>query len=208
MRVLVACECSGVVRSAFREIGHDAWSCDILPADDASEFHIQDDVLKHLHKDWDLLIAHPPCAYLTLAGNKWMKPEYKSRFPNREEQRRKAIEFFLSFTKTTIPRFAIENPTGIMSRFYRKPTQIIQPYEYGHPIRKTTCLWLNGLLPLRPTNIIEPEIDYFPSGNSQSKWHTITGHIKCPIQRSKARSITHYGIAKAMAEQWGKEPTK
>ncbi len=204
MRVLVACEFSGVVRRAFRALGHDAWSCDLLPAEDGSPFHIHGDAIEAAYSQaWDLMIAHPPCTYLTLAGNKWMKPEFESRFPTRKEDRRRGVEFFIKLATAPIPRTCIENPVSIMSTQYRKPDQIIQPYHFGLPIRKTTCLWLNGLLPLQHTEIVEPALDHFPSGNTQSKWHTETGHIKCRHERSKARSKTFPEIAQAMALQWG-----
>jgi hypothetical protein len=204
MRVLVACEFSGVVRRAFRALGHDAYSCDLLPAEDESMFHIQGDAVRTAYMlPWDLMIAHPPCTYLTLAGNKWMKPEFAERFPTRPYDRQLAIDFFLALARVPIARTCIENPVSIMSTQYRKPDQIIPPYHFGLPIRKTTCLWLNGLLPLRYTEIVEPALDRFPSGNTQSKWHTETGHIKCRHERSKVRSKTFPEIAQAMALQWG-----
>lgn len=203
MKVLVACEYSGTVRDAFRKLGHDAWSCDIIPTDADPAYHIQGDVLEILDQGWDMMIAHPPCTYLTAAGNKWFKPEYKDRFPRRMEQMKEAAEFFIKLVNTQIDKIAIENPIGRMSSIYRKPDQIIQPYQFGHPVRKSTCLWLKNLPALIPTNIVDYEIDVFPSGNRQSKWHTETGHIKDKQERSKARSKTFPGIAQAMAEQWG-----
>ena len=136
MRVLIACEFSGVVREAFRKKGHDAWSCDLLPSDDNSEFHIQGDVLQHLNKCWDLMVAHPPCTYLTVTGNKWFKPEFRDRFPDREKNRIDAIEFFLKLANCKIPRIAIENPVGVISTTWRKPDQIIEPYWFGDEHRK------------------------------------------------------------------------
>jgi hypothetical protein len=200
MRVLVACEYSGVVRDAFRKLGHDVWSCDLLPTDSNPEYHFQCDVFDIIDKGWDMMIAHPPCTYLTLAGNKWFKPEFKDRFPDRELQMKEAADFFIKLTNAPIEKIAIENPIGRMSTLYRKPDQIIQPYQFGHSVRKSTCLWLKGLPVLKPTNIVSYELDVFPSGNSQSKWHTETGHIKNRAKRSKARSKTFQGIADAMAE--------
>lgn len=207
MRVLIGCEKSGVIREAFAKRGWDAWSCDLLPSEIGGN-HIQGDVIDLIRKDkaagvWDLFIAHPECTYLTVAGNKWNKPEYLERFPNRELQRRQAIDFFLTVAEANIPRVAIENPIGIMSTIYRKPDQIIHPWHFGHPVSKATCLWLRKLPKLMHTNIVEPEFDTFPSGNRQSKWHTQTGHIRCKKARSAARSKTFQGIADAMAEQWG-----
>ncbi|MCX8129751.1 MAG: hypothetical protein N3I35_06595 [Clostridia bacterium] len=203
MKILVACEYSGVVRDAFRKLGHDAWSCDIIPTDADPTYHIQGDVIEILDHGWDMMIAHPPCTYLTLAGNKWYKPEYKDRFPDRLKQMKDAADFFIKLANAPIKRIAIENPIGRMSSIFRKPDQIIQPYHFGHPVRKSTCLWLEGLPALKSTNIVPFEIDIFPSGNTQSKWHTETGHIKDRAERSKARSKTFQGIADAMAQQWG-----
>lgn len=203
MRILVACEFSGVVRDAFRRLGHDAWSCDILPTESNPAFHIQCDVLEILNEDWDLMIAHPPCTYLTVSGNKWFKPEYRERFPNRLLEMENAAKFFMKLVNAPIDKIAIENPIGRMSTIYRKPDQIIQPFQFGHPVRKSTCLWLKNLPELKPTNIVPFELDVFASGNRQSKWHTETGRIKDKVERSKARSRTFSGIAEAMAEQWG-----
>ncbi len=203
MKILVACEYSGVVRDAFRRLGHDAWSCDIIPTDADPTYHIQCDVLEIIDQGWDMMIAHPPCTYLTVAGNKWLKPEYKDRFPDREKQMYEAAEFFIKLANAPINKIAIENPVGRMSSLYRKPDQIIQPYQFGHSVRKSTCLWLKGLPPLEPTNIVSYEIDVFQSDNTQSKCHTETGHIRDRKERSKVRSKTFQGIADAMAQQWG-----
>lgn len=203
MRILVACEYSGTVRDAFRKLGHDAWSCDIIPTDSDPTYHIQGDVLEILNDGWDMMIAHPPCTYLTLAGNKWYKVEYKDRFPDRKKQMEEAAQFFIKLSNAAIEKIAIENPIGRMSSLYKKPNQIIQPYQFGHPVRKSTCLWLKGLPELKPTNIVAYELDVFTSGNIQSKWHTETGRIKDRTERSKARSKTFQGIADAMAQQWG-----
>jgi hypothetical protein len=202
MKILVACEFSGVVREAFRVAGHDAWSCDTEDAEVPGN-HIKDDVMKHLNDGWDLMIAHPPCTYLTVAGNKWYKPEYAKRFPDRVRQMQDAVDFFLKLVNADVSRIAIENPVGRMSTLYRKPDQILQPYQFGHSVRKSTCLWLKNLPKLEPTNVVSFELDVFASGNTQSKWHTETGHIRDVDERRKARSRTFPGIAKAMAEQWG-----
>ena len=206
MKVLVACEESQRVCIAFRAKGHEAYSCDILECSGGHpEWHIQDDVLKHLDEDWDLIIAHPPCTYLTVAANKYYNVEkYGDKAIIRQYEREKAIQFFLNFAWYNLdcPRVAIENPIGIMSSIYGKPTQIIQPYQFGHTERKATCLWLKGLPKLQPTNIVEPDIIKHPSGRTDSRLHYETFKLP-PKERSIMRSKTFEGIAAAMAEQWG-----
>lgn len=182
-RVLVACEFSGVVRNAFRDRGADAWSCDIELAEDGSEHHYQCDVLTILDRGWDLMIAHPPCTRLTVAGARWFK--------GREVEQAQAIAFAEALWHANIPRIAIENPIGVLSTrsTLGKPTQIIQPWQFGHGETKATCLWLRGLPPLAPTNIVEgreARIHKMPPGPN----------------RSRERSRTYAGIANAMAEQW------
>ena len=205
MRVLVACEESQRVCIAFREKGHEAYSCDIEPCSGGHpEWHIQDDVLNHIGDNWDLIIAHPPCTYLTVAANKYYNVEkYGDKAKIRQYERKKAIDFFMIFTSLIYcPKVCIENPIGVMSTYYQKPTQIIQPYQFGHTERKATCLWLKGLPPLKPTNIVEPDIITHSSGKTDSRLHYET--FKLPAkERSKMRSKTFEGIAKAMAEQWG-----
>ena len=185
MRVLIACEYSGRVRSAFRERGHDAWSCDLLPSEDGSGFHVQRDVLSLLKewRKWDLLIAHPPCTHLAVSGARW--------FPEKVEsgEQQAAIDFFLELARAPIPRIAIENPVCIMSSVWREPDQIIQPWQYGHGETKATCLWLKGLPKLVPTQIVagrEPRVHMMPPG--PDRW--------------KERSRTFEGVAAAMAAQW------
>lgn len=196
MNVLVDCEFSGIVREAFRERGHEAWSCDLLDTDITSKYHIKGDAIEALgFKKWDLLIAHPPCTFLTVAANKWMKPEYKDKYPTREQDRLDAIAFFMALYNTNVPKVAVENPIGIMSTRFRKPDQILQPWQYGHPETKATCLWLKGLPKLIPTNIV-------PLPDKRSEAMRI--HYLPPSKdRWKLRSTTFLGIAKAMAEQWG-----
>lgn len=186
MRILIACEYSGRVRNAFRALGHDAWSCDLLEAEDGSGFHVQRDVLTLLKewRKWDLLIAHPPCTHLAVSGSRW--------FPEKREsgEQQEAIEFFLALARAPIPRIAIENPVCIMSSVWREPDQVLQPWQYGHGETKATCLWLKGLPPLVPTNIVpgrEPRIHRMSPG--PDRW--------------KERSRTFEGIAAAMAQQWG-----
>lgn len=184
MRVLVACEYSGRVRNAFRSLGHDAWSCDLLDSEDDSPFHIKGDCLDVIQNGWDLLIAHPPCTHLAVSGSRWF-PEKRASGEQQE-----AIEFFLALARSPVPRFAIENPVCIMSSVWRKPDQIIQPWQFGHGETKATCLWLKGLPPLVPTSIVhgrEPRVHFMPP--RPDRW--------------KERSRTFEGIAHAMAEQWG-----
>ena len=144
MKVLIACEFSGIVREAFRAKGHDAWSCDFLPTEIEGN-HIQGDVLEVLDKGWDLMIAHPPCTYLATSGSRWL---YDKRYPNRRGDQKKAIEFFMALINADIYQVAVENPVGIMSTVYRKPDQIIHPYYFGDEAQKATCLWLKNLHPL------------------------------------------------------------
>ena len=185
MKVLIACEFSGIVRDAFAAKGHDAWSCDLLPTEKPGN-HIQGDVLEHIYGWlWDALIAFPPCPYLTVSANK----HYKIN-PERYWLRLKAAEFFLKLALVPIQKIAIENPIGVMSGFYRKPDQIIQPWMFGHGETKSTCLWLKNLPLLKSTNIVD--------GREGRIW-------KMPPspERWKNRSRTFPGIAQAMAEQWG-----
>ena len=206
MRVLIACEFSGAVRDAFIGGGHDAMSCDLLPNETPGP-HYQGSVMDILNDGWDLMIAHPPCTYLTLTGNKWFRPEYAERFPTRHKDREDAVEFFMALANAPIPKIAIENPIGIMSSRYRKPNQIIQPWEYGHETTKATCLWLKGLPNLTPTNIVSKgEVVISKSGNRMSRWYYETSKITLKGGlRAKARSVTFQGIADAMASQWGAE---
>ena len=228
MNVLVACEESQRVCTAFREKGHNAFSCDILPCSGGHpEWHIHGDVLQFLNPTvlfpgevpgiqfftmdneyhcfpgkWDLIIAHPPCTYLTLAGNKWFKPEFADRFPDRQKQRKEAVDFFMAIANADCDRIAIENPVGIMSSQWRKPDQYIEPYMFGDPEKKKTGLWLKGLPLLKPTNIVEPVIIHCKSGANEPRWHMET--MRLPREeRSRVRSQTFIGIAKAIAEQWG-----
>ena len=202
MKVLVACEESQEVCKAFRALGHEAYSCDIEPCSGGHpEWHLQCDALEIIKMRWDLIIAHPPCTYLTNAGNKWFKAEFKERFPDRENQREAAVQFFMSFWNADCPRVAIENPQGIMSSRFRKPDQYIEPYMFGDAEKKKTGLWLRGLPALTPTEVVEPVIIKCASGAREPRWHMETMHLP-PKERSKARSKTFPGIAKAMASQW------
>ena len=193
MRVLVACEYSGKVREAFRKLGHDAWSCDLLPSDDGSEYHYQGDVLDIINDGWDLMIGHPPCTYLSNAGARHLYPKGILN-QERLELGKEAQKFFMTLYNSNIPKICLENP--IPSKVYGLPvyTQIIQPFEYGHATSKRTCLWLRGLDPLVPTDIVEKTTTTKIPGN----WFNKGGK-----NRWKQRSETFQGIADAMAKQWG-----
>ena len=185
MKILIACEESQAVCKEFRKLGHEAFSCDILPCSGGHpEWHIQGDVLEQLDKGWDLMIAFPPCTHLAVSGARWFKEKRESG------EQQKAIDFFMTLWHSKIPKIAIEHPVSIMSR-YMKPDQYIQPWQFGHGETKKTCLWLFELPRLIPTNIV---------GGREARIH------KMPPSkdRSKLRSKTFPGIAKAMAEQWGK----
>lgn len=198
MRVLVACEHSGVVREAFRAQGHYALSCDILPATDGSPFHHQGDVKEILGMNWDLMVAHPPCTYLCSSGIHW-----NNKRPGRDLKTEAALEFVRLLLSAPIPRIALENPIGVISTRIRKPNQIIQPYQFGHDRSKATCYWLKGLPLLEPTKYIPPrETEYGPRWANQTDKGGRDTTPKSPM-RGHIRSITDVGIAQAMAQQWG-----
>ena len=205
MRVLITHEESQAVMEAFLNAGHDAYSCDLLPASGKyPERHLRMDCFEAINLiKPDFLGMHPECTRLTVSANKWYKPEYAHRFPNIHEQRAEAVEHFLKCAKALeqIGCGYIENPIGIMSRLYKKPTQIIQPYQFGHTERKSTCLWLVGLPKLKTTEIVEPEIHICKSGKTMSKKYMY--QVSLPKEeRRKARSKTFEGIAMAIATQW------
>jgi hypothetical protein len=210
MKVLVACEESQAVTIEFRKLGHEAYSCDIEPCSGGyPEWHLQKDVIPLLKEKWDMIIAFPPCTYLTVAGNRWFNVEkYGDKAIKRISDREKAIEFFMTFVNTDCKRIAIENPIGIMSTLYRKPNQIIQPYMFGDRARKGTCLWLKGLPNLIPTNIVDMG-EIKAGGYSVGAFanHAVDDNGKIIAwndpRTAKLRSKTFPGIAKAMAEQWG-----
>ena|SRR3990167_1320109 len=211
--VLIACEFSGIVRDAFIKKGHNAFSCDLLDSELPGP-HFKDNVLNHLHDGFDLMIAHPPCTYLCVTGNKWFyHPDDKDkpieqrrphpRFPDRREKQKEAIDFFNKLLDNNIPKICIENPIGIMSSLYRKPDQIIQPFEFGHSEPKKTCLWLKNLPLLKPTKIVKPEYYKSKSGKNLAVWYYKDAAKLTPLEREKMRSRTFEGIAEAMADQWG-----
>lgn len=205
LKVLVACEESQAVCKAFRALGHKAFSCDLQECSGGHpEWHIKGDALKVLNLPmWDLVIAHPPCTYLTVTGNRWFNVEkYGQKAIQRLVDREQAIKFFMNFANCKCKHVAIENPVGIISTVWKKPTQIIQPYQFGEAAEKKTCLWLKGLPNLKSTNIVEPpERIKFASGKSMPAWYAKAWHLP-PKERAKIRSKTFEGIAKAMAEQW------
>ena len=223
MNVLVACEESQRVCIAFRERGHNAFSCDIEPCSGGHpEWHIMQDVIPLLNGrcgfktmdgidhlidgKWDLIIAFPPCTYLTVTGNRWFNIDrYGEKAIQRHKDRKDAIDFFMAFANADCEKIAIENPVGIMSSEWRKPNQIINPWQFGDAFEKKTCLWLKGLPELTPTNIVEiPPRKKFDSGKTMPSWYAEAWHLP-KEERAKLRSKTFPGIAKAMAEQWGKE---
>lgn len=225
MKVLVACEESQEVCKAFRALCHEAYSCDLYDCSGGHpEWHIKGDCLRLINGKcqfqtmdgeshsiigkWDLLIAHPPCTYLTVTGNRWFNVEkYGEKAIERAKNREDAIGFFFAFVNADCDYIAIENPVGVISTVYRKPDQIIQPYEYGHHARKKTCLWLKGLPLLQSTDVVDPgeilhggySVGAHADGrNANGKWLRFNDP-----EIAKLRSKTFSGIAKAMAEQWG-----
>lgn len=204
MRVLVACEESQAVTIELRKLGHEAYSCDLLDCSGGHpEWHLQQDVTEILKEHWDMILAFPPCTYLTVTGNRWFNVErYGEKAVQRHKDRRDAIEFFMLIANANCDKIAIENPVGVMSTEWRKPDQIINPYEFGDPFEKKTCLWLKGLPKLKPTNVVEaPPRTKFKSGKTMATWYSDA--LKLPKEeRAKLRSKTFPGIAKAMAEQW------
>jgi hypothetical protein len=228
MNILIACEESQEVCKAFRKRGHTAWSCDIEPCSGGhEEWHIQSDVLPYLNGNcdfttadgakhhqqgkWDLIVAHPPCTYLTISGNRWFNVErYGDKAIQRIAERERSAEFFMKFVNADCDRIAIENPIGYMNSHYRKPDQTIQPYMFGHPVGKSTCLWLKNLPQLKPTDIVEPERIHSKGrtgGYSGASWYATDENGKIlswnDPRTAKIRSKTYHGIAEAIAEQWG-----
>ena len=204
LRILLACEESQAVTKEFRKLGHEAYSCDILPSSGGHpEWHHQKDVKELLQEQWDLIISFPPCTYLTVTGNRWFNVEkYGDKALKRIEDRKEAIDFFMLFANANADYIAIENPVGIMSTQWRKPNQIINPYQFGDPFEKKTCLWLKGLPDLNPTDVVTPgPRTYFKSGKSHPSWYADALSLSAD-ERSKVRSKTFPGIAEAMAKQW------
>lgn len=230
--VLIACEESQTVCKEFRKLGINAFSCDIIECSGGHpEWHFKQDVLQviknkggiletgeelYIDGKWDLMVAHPPCTYLAVSGARWFyHPEDKDlpidkrrphpKFPNRRKDQEDGIKFFLALANAPIDKIAVENPVGVMTKHFRKPDQIVQPYMFGDSASKTTCLWLKNLPPLEPTKIVEPgERVTLSSGKSLPKWYSDALKAKTPEERRKIRSKTFPGFAKAIAEQWSK----
>ena len=220
MRILIACEESQAVTIELRKLGHEAFSCDLLPCSGGHpEWHYKEDVFKVIEKGWDMMIAFPPCTYLAVSGARWMyNPEdknlpFEDRRPhpkhlNRRKQQSDALEFVISLMNSNIDRIAIENPIGVISSKYRKPNQIVQPYMFGDKAQKSTCLWLKNLPLLVATDIVEKgEFFEFVSKKGENKkmpmwYYKALQNAKTPAERSTLRSKTFKGIAKAMANQW------
>ena len=228
MKILVACEESQAVTIELRRLGHEAYSCDIQECSGGHpKWHIKNDVLKFLNPTilfinelpgiqfftmdneyhcfpgkWDMIIAHPPCTYLAVTGKRWFNVErYGEKAIQRKKDREDAIKFFMAFANADCDKIAIENPVGVMSSLWRKPDQYIEPYMFGDQEKKKTGLWLKGLPLLKPTNIVEPTIIHCKSGANEPRWHMETMHLS-KEERSRVRSKTFHGIARAMAEQW------
>ena len=210
MRVLVACEESQAVTKEFRELGHEAYSCDLLPSSGGHpEWHYQRDLSEVIDRGWDMIIAFPPCTYLTVTGNRWFNiDKYGDKAVKRHEDRKEAIEFFMKIANSDCDKIVIENPVGVMSSTWRKPNQIINPWQFGDPFEKKTCLWIKGLPELTPTDIVEPAPrKQFKSGKSMPAWYADAWKLP-KEERSTMRSKTFPGIARAMAEQWGGEKSQ
>lgn len=220
LKVLVACEESQRVTKEFRKLGHEAYSCDLLECSGGHpEWHINESVIPILNGDcsfttmdgvkhtiegkWDLIIAHPPCTYLTVTGNRWFNVErYGEAAIERHKNREEAAEFFMVLANADCNHIAIENPVGYMSTFWRKPDQIIQPYMFGDSAEKKTCLWLKGLPNLKETDVVKPpERTKFDSGKTMPTWYAEAWHLP-KEERARLRSKTFPGIAKAIADQW------
>ena len=202
MRILVACEESQAVCIEMRRLGHEAYSCDLQPCSGGHpEWHLQVDALQLLKLKWDMIIAHPPCTYLTNAGARWLWAGHELN----QERYRKGLDgksFFMAFYNAACPKIAVENP--VPSAVFEMPpyTQVIQPYEFGHPYSKKTCLWLKGLPPLTPTQIIEDHIPYVSSGSYSKTHNPKYKGVSLKGGAAKIRSKTFAGVARAMAEQW------
>ena len=218
MRILIACEESQAVTKQFRKLGHKAFSCDILPCSGGHpEWHYQCDIFEVINKGWDLMVAHPPCTFLTGSGVQWLShPEDKAlpfeerrphpKYPNRRNDMLNSVEFVKALYNADIKHIAIENPVGLLSSRWRKPDQIVQPYMFGDEATKTTCLWLKNLPLLLPTNIVgKGERTVFASGKSHPKWYAdALKNAKTKEERQILRSKTFEGMAQAFAEQWGR----
>ncbi len=204
MRILVACEESQTITKAFRELGHEAYSCDILPCSGGHpEWHFQEDVFEVIKREpkFDMMVAHPPCTYLAVSGARWLYNNDGSKNEDRWKNQEEGLDFVRKLMDVDIDMIAIENPISVISSRIRKPDQIIQPFWFGDKSRKTTCLWLKNLPNLTPTEIVEPDIYVCKNGKTFSRDYMVA--LKAGEGRGRARSKTYPGIAKAIAEQWG-----
>jgi site-specific DNA-cytosine methylase len=202
MRVLVACEYSGIVRDAFADKGHYAVSCDLLPTESVKSegYHYQGDVRDILYDSWDMMIAHPPCTYLAVSGARWFdEDKHGDKAWERKQLRLEAIDFVNLLWNSGIPKIAIENPVGFLSSMWKKPSQIVQPYYFGDTEYKNICLWLKGLPLLEKTNVVEPTVYGYRNNKKQGKTKVYYTH-KCNIPKDRSKFFT--GIAKAMVDQW------
>lgn len=218
-KVLIACEESQAITKEFRRLGHDAFSCDLLPCSGGHpEWHFQTSVFDIIDADWDLMIAHPPCTFMAGSSVQWLShPEdrhlpYEERrphpkYPNRRQDLADSVEFVKALYNAPIPRVAIENPVGLLSSLWMKPTQIVQPYHFGDEATKTTCLWMKNLPLLEHTNVVgKGERTTFASGKSHPAWYAeALSKAKTKEERQTLRSKTFPGMARAIAEQWSKE---
>jgi site-specific DNA-cytosine methylase len=206
-KILVACEESQAITIKLRDLGHEAFSCDILPCSGGHpEWHLQGDVFNYINNDWDLMIAHPPCTFLSVSGARHLYNKDKSHNIERYKNQAEALDFVQKLMDVPISRIAIENPVSVISTKIRKPDQIVQPWMFGDEATKTTCLWLKNLPRLIPTNIVgKGERTIFKSGKSHPKWYADALAIaKTPSERRNLRSKTFQGMAQAMADQWTK----
>jgi hypothetical protein len=216
-KILIACEESQATTKAFRKLGHDAYSCDLLPCSGGHpEWHFQSNIFDVINEGWDLMVAHPPCTFLTGSGVQWLShPEDKSmpfeerrphpKYPNRRNDMLDSVEFVKALYNSDIKHIAIENPVGLLSSRWKKPDQIVQPYMFGDEATKTTCLWLKNLPLLAPTNIVgKGDRTVFSSGKSHPKWYAdALKNAKTKEERQTLRSKTFPGMADAFAKQWG-----
>ncbi len=206
MKVLIACEESQSITKEFRKLGHEAFSCDILPCSGGNpEWHYQQDVFEVIDQGWDMMIAHPPCTYLSVSGARWLYNKDGSKNEERWRNQREALNFVQRLMDVSIDKIAVENPVSVISSNIRKPEQIIQPWMFGDEATKTTCLWLKNLPLLKPTKVVgEGERVVFKSGKSHPKWYAeALSKAKTAEERRNLRSKTFPGIAQAIANQWG-----
>ena len=213
MKILVACEESQAITKELRKLGHEAFSCDLLPCSGGHpEWHYNQDVFEVIDKGWDMMIAHPPCTFLAVSGARWLYNKDGTKNEERWKNQAEALDFVQRLMDAPIDKIAIENPISVISSHIRKPDQIVQPWQFGDKAQKSTCLWLNNLPKLKPTDIVEKgEFIEFISKKGvkkkQPKWYfDALKNAKTPAERRTLRSKTFKGMAEAMANQWGLSP--